>query len=211
MDESLKAAHISTNLASYETAKSAFFVFEIKPQDCENLVSPNFTGELYETVNGVRQLTAAAKAAVINKAGEYIRLNVVKCTLADFSIDSHDMRRGNEIVKYAGMPSWEAGSFTVDDVIGLDTKSILLAWLHLTYNPHTGKGGRMQDYKKTCTMYEYTSDFELVRTWTLEGCFVTKVSNDEWNKEDSNGEKRQLQADFVYDKAIMRLPEEETV
>jgi hypothetical protein len=36
-------------------------------------------------------------------------------------------KRGNEVVNFAGVPSWEDGEIVVDDVVGLDTKSILMA------------------------------------------------------------------------------------
>lgn len=196
-DESLNTRHISSNMAAYEAARSSFFVFIIS--DLDNLLKPNYTGEIED----------AKDTDKIKNAAEYIRLNVVKCEMKDFSIDTLEYRRGNDVVKFAGTPKWDAGSITVDDVVGLDTKSILTAWLHLTYNPHTRKGGRMKDYKKTCTLIEYTQDYEQIRSWTLEGCFVTSLSNDNFDRE--SNDKRQIQATIEYDRAIMSIPEEETI
>jgi len=195
-DESLNTRNISTNLANYEAARSNFFVLQV--YDLDNLLNINYTGEK----------DAATDADYMKNSSEYLRLNVVKCKMQDFTIDTLEYKRGNDIVKMAGLPKWEAGSITVDDVVGLDTKSILTAWLHLAYNPHTRKGGRMVDYKKSCDLLEYTQDYQLIRTWHLEGCFVTSVSNDEFDKEAGDG-KRQIQADISYDRAIMELPEEE--
>ena len=65
----------------------------------------------------------------------------------------------------------------------------------------------MADYKKTATLCEYTQDYELIRTWTLEGVFITEVSDDEFNREQDG--KRQLKVEFSYDRAIMDLPEVE--
>ena len=65
----------------------------------------------------------------------------------------------------------------------------------------------MRDYKKTCTLCEYTQDYELIRTWTLEGCFITKLTEDDFDRE--NDGKRQIQADFIFDRAIVELPDEE--
>ena len=65
----------------------------------------------------------------------------------------------------------------------------------------------MADYKKPATLCEYTQDYELIRTWTLEGVFITKVSDDEFNREQDG--KRQLKVEFSYDRAIMDLPEVE--
>jgi hypothetical protein len=59
----------------------------------------------------------------------------------------------------------------------------------------------MKDYKKTCTLYEYTQDYELIRTWRLDGCFVTKVGSDPFDRE-SDG-KRKVTAEISYDRALV--------
>jgi hypothetical protein len=64
----------------------------------------------------------------------------------------------------------------------------------------------MKDYKKTCTLCEYTQDFELIRSWTLYGCWVSDISEGDFDKE-SNGDKRQITAKIEYDRAEMNLPE----
>jgi hypothetical protein len=79
-----------------------------------------------------------------------------------------------------------------------------MAWLYKAYNPHTRKGGRMKDYKKTATLCEYTQDYELIRSWTIEGIFVTKITENEFDRE--NDGKRQLQVEFSFDRAIVDLP-----
>lgn len=195
-DQSLNTQHISANLANYEAARSSFFTFIVN--DLDNLLNVNYKGEINE----------AGASEHIQNAQEILKLNVVKCEMKDFSVNTLEYRRGNDVVKFAGLPSWDAGSIVVDDVVGLDTKSILTAWLHLTYNPHTRKGGRMKDYKKNCTLCEYTQDYELIRTWTLEGCFITSLDNQGWDKEGGD-EKRQITATISYDRAVMELPEEE--
>jgi hypothetical protein len=82
---------------------------------------------------------------------------------------------------------------------------MLYAWQYLAYNPITRKGGRMKDYKKTCTLIEYTQDYEQIRYWTLYGCFVTAIDEGEFDRE-SDG-KRQLTASISYDRAIMSVDE----
>jgi hypothetical protein len=62
----------------------------------------------------------------------------------------------------------------------------------------------MKDYKKTCTLIEYTQDYEQVRTWTLEGCFITKIDEDDFDRE--NDGKRQLNVSISFDRAMMELP-----
>ena len=194
-DESLNTTHISTNLRNYEAARSGFFTLVV--DDLTNLLKPNFKGDAREATDADR----------IQNAQTVLKLNVVAATVPQFSVGTDEFRRGNDTVKFATVPTWEGGSLTVDDIVGLDTKSLLISWLYLAYNPHTRKGGRMADYKKTATLCEYTQDYELIRTWTLEGVFITKVSDDEFNREQDG--KRQLKVEFSYDRAIMDLPEVE--
>ena len=196
-DESLNTTHISTNLRNYEAARSGFFTLVV--DNLTNLLKPNFKGDAREATDVDR----------IQNAQSLLKLNVVAATVPQFSVGTEEFRRGNDTVKFATVPTWEGGSLTVDDIVGLDTKSLLISWLYLAYNPHTRKGGRMADYKKTATLCEYTQDYELIRTWTLEGVFITKVSDDEFNREQDG--KRQLKVEFSYDRAIMDLPEVEEV
>ena len=195
-DQSLNTQHISSNLRAYEAARSSFFTLIV--DDLTNLLKPSYKGDP----------AAATENDYIKNAQEIVKLNVVKFNFKDFSVDTLEYRRGNDVVRFAGLPKWEAGSLVIDDIVGLDTKSILTAWKYLTYNPHTRKGGRMVDYKKTCTLCEYTQDYQLIRTWTLEGCFITDLDSPEWDKEGGD-DKRQITATLSYDRAIMDLPDEE--
>ena len=76
-----------------------------------------------------------------------------------------------------------------------------MSWQYLAYNPNTRLGGRMRDYKKTCTLSEYTQDYELVRTWTLEGCFITKLTEGDFDRE--NDGKRKITVEISYDRATV--------
>lgn len=195
-DASLNTRHISTNLENYEAARSAFFTLIV--DDLTNLLKPDYTGEI----------DAATESDYIKNAQEVLKLNVVKAPVPTFGVSTEEFRRGNDVVKFAGLPTWDSGgTIEVDDIVGLDTKSIVMAWLYLAYNPHTRKGGRMKDYKKTATLCEYTQDYELIRSWTIEGIFVTKVSEDEFDRT-ADG-KRQLHVEFSYDRATVNLPDEE--
>ena len=192
-DKSLTAEHISNNLANYEAARSAFFVLVV--HDLDNLVKPNYSGE-----------NPGENDYLVN-ASDTLRLNVTKSTIPHFSIGTEQYRRGNEIVNFATTPQWDGGSITVDDVVGMRTKDILVAWLYKAYNPYTRKGGKMTDYKKSAQLIEYTQDYEQVRIWNIEGMFITKLNDSEFDRE--NDGRRQIQVDFVYDRATMDIPEEE--
>ena len=197
-DESLRAQHISTNLANYEAARSGFFTFIVN--DLDNIIRADYTGDRSNE-------DSIAPSSRIANAEEVLKLNVTQASIPHFSLEPLQYRRGNEVVKFAGVPTFDAGSISVDDVVGLDTKSILMAWQALAYDVKTGRGGRMADYKKNCTLIEYTQDFEQIRSWKLYGCWVSDIGEDTFDKE-SDG-KRKLTATIQYDKAEMVLPKEQ--
>lgn len=184
----LSAVHISTNLNDYEAARSGFFTLLV--DDIDNIVKASYAGE---------DAKAAGTTDKIARAQEILKLNVVKAPVPHFSLKKLTYTRGNDQVHFAGVPEFSDGEITVDDVIGMDTKSILMAWQALAYNVHTRKGGRMKDYKKNCTLIEYTQDFEQVRSWTLYGCWIQNITEDGFDKENDN--KRQIRASIVYDRA----------
>lgn len=186
----MTARSIGNNLAACEAARSGFFVLEVS--NLSNLIQTNYNGSI--TDDGVPFMNE-------DKAKEYLRLNVTQCPVPTYSVEVLKYQRGNDVVKFAGVPTFNDGSLTVDDVVGLDTKSILMAWLRNAYDPHTFKGGRMKNYKKDCTLLEYTQDYELIRTWTLHGCFITALEEGAFDKE--NDSKRQITAQFAYDYATM--------
>ena len=196
MSNSLSAQHISSNLANYEAARSGFFSLIV--DDIDNIVSAAYTGDPAAATN---------KDKIGKQAQETLKLNVVQAPVPHFQLEKLSYKRGNETVNFAGTPTFNDGEITVDDVVGLDTKSILMAWQGLAYNVHTRKGGRMKDYKKNATLIEYTQDFEQVRSWTLYGCWISNISEDNFNKEQDG--KRAVRATIVYDRAVMNLPEGE--
>ena len=192
MSNSLSAQHISTNLANYEAARTGFFSLIV--DDIDNIVKARYSGDP----------KAASTSDNIARAQEPLKLNVTKAPVPHFSLATLEYRRGNDVVKFAGVPTYDAGDITVDDVVGMDTKSILMAWQALAYNVHSRKGGRMKDYKKNCTLIEYTQDFEQVRSWTLYGCWISKINEGDFDKE--NDGKRQITATIENDRAEMELP-----
>ena len=196
MSNSLSAQHINADyntLAQYEAARTGFFSLIV--YDIDNIVSAAYTGDP----------SAAADTDKVKNAQEVLKLNVTQAPVPHFQLETLQYKRGNDVVKFAGVPTFQDGEITVDDVVGLDTKSILMAWQGLAYNVHTRKGGRMKDYKKKATLIEYTQDFEQIRSWTLYGCWISNIQEDSFNKEQDG--KRAIRASIVYDRAVMELPE----
>jgi hypothetical protein len=191
MSNSLSAQHISANLADYEAARTGFFSLIV--DDIDNIVRASYSGNAADAADGDK----------IARAQEVLKLNVVSAPVPHFSLKAESYRRGNDVVKFAGVPDFKDGSIKVDDIVGMDTKSILMAWQALAYNVHTRKGGRMKDYKKNCTLIEYTQDFEQIRSWTLYGCWISDITEGAFDKE--NDGKRQIEAKLEYDRAEMNL------
>ena len=189
MSNSLSAQHISANLANYEAARTGFFSLIVN--DLDNIVRATYKGEGKDVPDSDK----------IAGAQEALKLNVVKAPVPHFSLKKLSYTRGNDQVHFAGVPEFRDGDITVDDVVGIDTKSILMAWQALAYNVYTRKGGRMKDYKKDCTLIEYTQDFEQIRSWTLYGCWIQDISEGDFDK--GNDDKRQITAKIVYDRAEM--------
>jgi hypothetical protein len=191
VDNALGAYHIATDYANYEAARSAFFVLTVPESQLGNLRKPTETGDD----------DASALKLAAAKASEILRLNVTKTSVPNFSVGTEKYQRGNDVINFATIPEWRDGTLEVDDIVGVNTKDILISWLYLAYNPHTRMGGRMKDYKKTATLQEYTQDYELVREWHIEGIFVTAVEESEFDRE--NDSKRKLSVQFKYDRAYL--------
>lgn len=198
----LNARHISTNLANYESARTGFFSLLVKFDTAAD--GNDKVKKLIRANQGASDSTAIA----YDDAQEVLKLNVVKAPVPHFSVKVEEYKRGNDTIKFAGVPTFESGgNIVVDDFIGVGTKDILMAWQALTYDVHTRKGGRMKDYKKNATLIEYTQDFEEIRSWTLYGCWISKISESEFDKE--NDGRRQITATIEYDYAYLNSNEEE--
>lgn len=138
---------------------------------------------------------------IASNAEDVLKFSVVSFTEPHFSQSPIEIRRGNSVFKVAGTPTFDKGSLVINDYIGADGKSILMAWQNLSYNVATEKVGYMKDYKKRCYLREYTPAYKLVRTWTLEGCWVSGIQGGDFNAE--SNDKKTITATIEYDKAYM--------
>ena len=189
-DNMIGAYHLSDNPTLYEPARSKTFEFVVTG-----------LGQLLRAGYSAEQTNAFLK----NNSEEMLRVSVVSSTVPTFTQEAIVIRRGNSVMKAAGLPTFGDGSLVINDYLGADGKSILMAWQNLSYNVKTEKVGRMSQYKKNCYLLEYTPDYELVRTWVLKGCWISGLSMPDFNQED--GGKRQVTATIQYDAAFMEVPE----
>lgn len=141
--------------------------------------------------------------AYITNGQETLRFSMVGTFVPSFQQTAIEIKRGNSTMKAAGVPQFQSGNITINDFIGADGKSVLLAWQALSYNVKTERIGRMSQYKKKCTLLEYTPDYQqVVHTWVLDGCWVSNVTMGEYNHDGSGG-KKVVTATIEYDKAYL--------
>ena len=185
------AYHLSDNPILYEPARSNTFEFIVpfSTQLSKAFIRAGYQGQ--------------ESNAILDKSisEEYLRLSVVSATVPTFKQEPIVIRRGNSVMKAAGLPTFNEGSLVINDFIGADGKSALMAWQNLSYDVRTEKVGRMKDYKKDCYLLEYTPDYQLVRQWLLKGCWISGITMSEFNQE--QGEKRTISATIQYDCAYM--------
>ena len=172
--------HLADNPNLYEIQRSNNFEFIIS--DFDNLPpAGNLTGD------------------PLTNGQQIIRMSVSGSSVPHFSQEVISVRRGNSVIKFAGVPSFPDGRLIVNDYIGAATKEYLMAWQNLSYNVITEKVGLVQDYKKDCTLVEYSPDYQVVRSWKLYGCWISNIEEDSYDS-DANGARR-VTATIQYDHA----------
>lgn len=132
-------------------------------------------------------------------ADNVIQLAVSRASVPHFSQSAIQVKRGNNTMKFAGVPEFKSGSLTCVDYIGSGIKDVLMQWQAKSYDVETEKVGLAKDYKIPAYLIEYTPDYQVVRTWLLEGCWISELSEDEYNY-DSN-DKHTISVTIEYDKA----------
>lgn len=183
------AWHIATNPKLYSPQRDNTFVFIVEGLD--DLVRAGAIG-------------TESKAKFTN-AQEVLRVSLKECPIPHYSQEVITINKGNTQAKFAGRMNFDSGSFTFDDFMGADTKSILMAWQNLSGNIYTETVGNDADYKKTGTLIECTPDFKTVRTWKLYGCWISGLSEDPYSN-DGTGAKK-ISCTIQYDKAVIDVQE----
>lgn len=154
-------------------------------------------------LDGLMNLTTGEPLA---NAQEELRLAVVRTNIPHFSQTPIVERRANSVQKFAGTPEFDEGEITVRDWIGVDTKNILMSWQNQSYDVVTDKVGLVSDYQRDCWLIEYTPDWQEVRKWILQGCWISKISEDPYDHGKA-AEERQIVATIQYNKARLDRPD----
>lgn len=122
------------------------------------------------------KLTSAQGGMEFENPGESISLSVKSVGELSQNIDNIAVHYGNNAIKFAGKPSLNDISVTINDFIGMDTERILEAWSALVYNKYSQKVGRASVYKTDAYLLEYAPDGTNVKAWKLEGCWPGTIS-----------------------------------
>lgn len=195
MAENMGTYHLADNPELYEPARSNNFEFQVTGID-----------KLLRA--GVKESALTEDDSYITNAQEVIRVSVSSSSVPHFTLGVIDIKRGNNTMHVAGVPTFDNHTLVLNDYMGARTKSVLLAWQAQAYDVRTEKVHRMENYKHDCYLYEYSPDYdEVIRKWRMIGCWVQAISEDPFNSE--NNDKRQVTATIVYDKAIPMLADEE--
>lgn len=189
INDGLSAYHLGSTHRAYQPAKKNFFEFIV--EDLTRLLKPGVEQEL------------AQESDYITDGQEVIRLTVNKAPVPHYELNEIEIRKGNSSVWYAGTPTFSEGTLEVDDMIGANSKAVLEAWQNLAYNVLNDQGGRAINYKKNCTLIEYTSDHVKVRSWKLIGCWIKGISENDYDKE--SDDLQRVQATIRYDRAILEV------
>lgn len=195
INKALTTYHLSTGTErTWQPAKGNFFEFIV--EEMGDLLKPGVEEELAEDTD------------YITNGQEVIRLTVHETAIPHFELGTLSIRRGNSVVKYAGVPTFNEGSLVCTDMIGAQSKAVLEAWQNLAYNVMTDKGGRAYTatgtgYKRNATLIEYTSDHVRVRSWKLIGCWISNLTEDNYNEE--TDDIRRVTCTIQYDRAIPEI------
>lgn len=134
-------------------------------------------------------------------ADDIIKLSVNSSSVPHFNLGVLELKRGNNTMKFAGTPTFDAGKISLTDFIGAGTKDVLLGWQRQAYDVQTEKVGLASDYKVDGYLLEYTPEYQLARTWVLRGCWISGISEQEYDHDSSS--LKTLDATIQYDKAYV--------
>lgn len=197
IDKLSSYARATDSHGTYHLASQTNDLFEVQRDNNFEFIV-HFPENLYRSDDATRLLNTS------DDNQEYIRLSVNKASVPHYSQEVIEIKRGNSTFKAAGVIKWDSQTLEVMDYIGADGKSILQAWQNLSGDVKSDTVGRMKDYKLKCELVEYTPDYkDVVRTYTLEGCWISKLSETDHSQE--SGSKRVITATIEFDKGYMDI------
>lgn len=134
------------------------------------------------------------------EGADTITLSVASYSAPSISQNPIEVHYGNNIIKFAGKPSFQDSSITINDYIGLEVEKLISNWQKLSYNYDTQAVGWASDYKKVGYLIEYDPSGGSPRQWMLVGCWISNLQLGEFSQ-DGNA-VRQISCTLTYDYAI---------
>ena len=161
---------------------------------------PQRTNNFEFQISGLQNLIMVGGKKVPANISEVITLSVASYSAPTLSISPIDINYANNLIHFAGKPSFQSSNLTINDYIGLDVERLLMAWMNTVYNPETQEIGNAVDYKKVAYLIEYDPQGRTARQWQLNGCFPTSISLGSFDQ--SGNSVRTLTMDITFDNAI---------
>lgn len=187
-DNRIGTYHLADNPQLYEPGRSNNFEFIVTGID--ELLRAGVDPEL------------ATDEDYITNGQEVLRFSVTESAVPHFELGTIEVPRGNNIMKFAGKPTFQSNTLKFNDYMGADTKGVLMAWQSLVYDVKTEKIHLAENYKKECQLIEYTPDYsKILRVWEFKGCWVKSLSEGNFNHDSE--EKRQVDVTIEYDRAYL--------
>ena len=184
MQEQIGTYHLANRPDLFEIQRNNNYEFIVT--NIDDLIRPGMLGD--ET------------NAKLKDAQNMLRLSVTQAFIPHFTQAPIEIKRGNNTLKYAGIPQFGEGTIQFNDFIGADVKTILMAWQNMSYSVYTEKVASLQrtPYKKNCYLLEYPPDyFAPHRKWIIGGCWISGISESEFTND--NGDKHQVSCTIQYD------------
>ncbi len=165
-----------------------------------NTFEPQRTNNFEVRFEGLDELVSSTGSYKYTGCGKAITLSVATAGDLNQSIDAIPVSYGNNAIKFAGKPTLNSISISVNDFIGLDTERILEAWSALVYNKNTQNIGKATDYKRRAYLIEYSPDYEVCKIWQLEGCWPGSITYGGYAQDNNNIRQISfdLHIDFAY-------------
>ena len=182
--------YLANNPKHYEIQRNNNFTFYVDFSD--DFLKQD---DVLQTINRV--------AADKTNTSQILMVSVSSAFIPHFATNAIELKRGNNTMKFAGVPTFSIGTIQFDDFIGAGTKDILMAWQRKVYDVRTEKVGLASDYKHDAFLIERTPDYQVVRTWRLYGCWISALSEDDYSHD--NNDKHNIKCTIEYDKASIDI------
>ena len=127
------------------------------------------------TVTGRDNMSGTA-SYVPTSSDDIVTLSVSSFSAPSIQVSPIEVPYQNNIIKFAGKPSFGDCSVKVNDYIGLDVEYVLSAWQKQVYNYEDQTIGLASKYKKTAFVLEYDPSGKNVRSWELNGCWPSQLN-----------------------------------